>query len=184
MLLYRVFPYVETAPAGDPGHPLYVDAAAQGRGRWDNPSLYTTMYLSPSPEAAIGETFGNLVRWAPAMLRFPALPGSMKALGIFNFDEDEHPLLDLDDAGVLSQRGIRPTHVVIRNRPRTQQIAAAIFAEGLWSGIQWWSYHRPQWTAVAIWSIGGLTVAEVDDISTHPGLAAAANTLSKPIRGF
>lgn len=118
------------------------------------------------------------------MLRFPALPGSMKALGIFNFDEDEHPLLDLDDAGVLSQRGIRPTHVVIRNRPRTQQIAAAIFAEGLWSGIQWRSYHRPQWTAVAIWSIGGLTVAEVDDISTHPGLAAAANTLSKPIRGF
>lgn len=184
MLLYRVFPYLDTAPAGDPGHPLYVDVAAQGRGRWDNPSLYTTMYLSPSPEAAIGETFGNLVRWGPKMLQFPALPGSTRALGTYQLDEEAHPLLDLDDAVALSQRGIRPTHVVVRNRPRTQQIAAAIFAEGRWSGIQWWSYHRPQWTAVALWVIGGLALVGVDDIPTHPGLAAAVHTLSKPTRGF
>jgi RES domain len=184
VLLYRVFPSLETAPAGDPGHPLYVEAAAQGRGRWDNPNLYTTMYLSPSPEAAVGETFGNLVRWTPKMFQFPALPGSVKALATFQFDEEAHPLLDLDDAGVLSQLGIRPTHVVIRNRPRTQQIAAGIFGEGPWSGIQWWSYHRPQWTAVALWDIAGLTVVEVEDISTHPALAAAATTLSKPTRGF
>jgi RES domain len=184
VLLYRVFPYLETSPTGDPGHPLYVEAGAQGRGRWDNPNLYTTMYLSPSPEAAIGETFGNLVRWTPKMLQFPALPGSVKALATFRFDEEAHPLLDLDDARVLSQRGIRPTHVVIRNRPRTQQIAARIFAEGSWSGIQWWSYHGPQWTALALWDIAGLAVVEVEDISTHPALAAAATTLSKPIRGF
>ncbi len=85
---------------------------------------------------------------------------------------------------MLSQRGIRPTHVVIRNRPRTQQIAARIFAEGSWSGIQWWSYHRPQWTALALWDIAGLAVVEVEDISTHPALAVAATTLSKLIRGF
>jgi hypothetical protein len=142
------------------------------------------MYLSPSPEAAIGETFGNLVRWTPKMLNFPALPGSVKVLGTYEFDEETYPLLDLDDAGVLSQRGIRPTHVVIRNRPQTPQIAAAIFAEGLWSGIQWWSYHRPQWTAVALWEFSGLSIVSIDDISKHPGLAAAANTLSKPTSGF
>lgn len=142
------------------------------------------MYLSPSPEAAIGETFGNLARWTPKMLQLPALPGSIKALGTFQFDEEAHPLLDLDDAGVLLQRGIRPSHVVVRNRPRTQQMAAAIFAEGLWSGIQWWSYHRPQWTAVALWDLAGLIVDRVDDITSHPGLAAAARALSKPTRGF
>jgi RES domain len=184
VLLYRVFPYLPAANAGDAGHPLYVDAAGQGRGRWDNPNLYTTMYLSPSPEAAIGETFGNLAAWTPKMLNFPALPGSVRSLGTFEFDEETHLLLDLDDAGVLSQRGIRPTHVVIRNRPRTQQIAASIFAEGLWSGVQWWSYHRPQWTAVALWVFSDLTVVNVDDISKHPGFAAAAKSLSKPTRRF
>jgi hypothetical protein len=184
MLLYRVFPYLPGAPAGQPGHPLYVDAASQGRGRWDNPNLYRTMYLSLLAEAAIGETFGNLVRWSPRMLDFPALAGSVRSLGTFEFDEETHPLLDLDDSGVLSQRGIRPTHVVIRNRPRTQQIAAAIYAERLWSGIQWWSYHRPQWTAIALWDLGPLAVLNVEDIATHPAVAAAARTLCKPRRGI
>jgi hypothetical protein len=184
VLLYRVFPHLPAASAGDAGHPLYIHAAGQGHGRWDNPNLYTTMYLSPSPEAAIGETFGNLARWTPKMLNLPALPGSVKSLATFELDEETHPLLDLDDAGVLYQRGIRPTHVVIRNRPRTQQIAADIFAEGLWSGIQWWSYHRPQWTAVALWDFTDLTVVKVDDISEHPALHAAALTLSKPTQGF
>jgi hypothetical protein len=184
VLLYRVFPYLPAAPAGNPGHPLYVEASSQGRGRWDNPSLYSTMYLSCSPEAAIGETFGNLARWTPKMLNLPALPGSQKTLATFEFDEEAHPLLDLDDARVLSQRAIRPTHVVVRNRPRAQQIAAGIFAEDLWSGIQWWSYHRPQWTAVALWDLSDLSVVAVDDIAGHPGLAAAAKALSRPTRGF
>lgn len=184
MLLYRVFPYLTTARPGDPGHPLSVPAAGQGRGRWDNPGLYTTMYLSPLPEAAIGEAFGNLVRWSAKMLTFPALPGSVRCLGSFEFDEEAHPLLDLDDAGVLLERGIRPTHVVIRNRLRTQQIAAGIFAESRWSGIQWWSYHRPQWTVVALWDVSRLTVVKVDDVAGHPGLAAAARTLAKPTGRF
>jgi RES domain len=184
VLLYRVFPFLAAATADDAGHPLYVHAADQGRGRWDNPSLYVTMYLSTSPEAAIGETFGNLARWTPKMLAYPALPGSARSLGTFEFDEEKHPLLDLDDPNVLYQRGIRPTHVVIRNRPRTQRIAAGVFAEGLWSGIQWWSYHRPQWTAVALWDLSRLTVAEVDDISVHPALEAAGRRLSKLTSGF
>ena len=118
------------------------------------------------------------------MLSLPALPGSVRSLGTYEFTEETYPLLDLDDAAVLLQRRIRPTQVVIRNRPRTQQIAADIFSEGLWSGIQWWSYHRPQWTASALWELSGLTVVRVDDISTHPGLAEAAKTLSKSTHGF
>ena len=184
MLLYRVFPYHSGAQRDEPGHPLYVQARAQGKGRWDNPTLYTIMYLSASAEAAVGETFGGLATWSPAMLRFPQIPGSVRSLGTFELEEEAHPLLDLDDASELARRGIRPTHVVIRNRPRTQQIAANIFNEGRWAGIGWWSYHRPQWTAVALWDYSGLAIRRVEDLRGHPALEAAARTLSKPRRGI
>jgi len=142
------------------------------------------MYLSASAEAAVGETFGNLALWSPTMLTFPQIPGSVRSLGTFELDEETHPLLDLDDATELAQRGIRPSHVVIRNRPRTQQIAADIFNEERWSGIGWWSYHRPQWTAVALWEPSGLAIRRVEDLRGHPALDAAARTLSKPRRGI
>ena len=64
MLLYRVFPRVASVPDKEPGHPLYV-SPGQGKGRWDNPSLYQVRYLSPAPAAAIGEAFGHLATWAP-----------------------------------------------------------------------------------------------------------------------
>ncbi len=184
MLLYRVFPYVEGAEQVEPGHPLNVQSRYQGKGRWDNPALYAVMYLSASAEAAVGETFGNLVMWSPTMLTFPQIPGSVRSLGTFELDEEAHPLLDLDDATELAQRGIRPTHVVVRNRPRTQQIAADIFNEGRWSGIGWWSYHRPQWTAVALWEPSGLAIRRVEDLRGHPALDAAAKTLAKPRQGI
>lgn len=184
MLLYRVFPYLAAAEPVEPGHPLNVQGRYQGMGRWDNPTLYTVMYLSATAEAAVGETFGGLATWSPAMLRFPQIAGSVKSLGTFELDEEAHPLLELDDASELARRGIRPTHVVIRNRPRTQQIAANIFNEGRWTGIGWWSYHRPQWTAVALWDSSGLAIRRVEGLRGHPALEAAARTLSKPRRGI
>jgi hypothetical protein len=183
VLLYRVFPYLNEAPAGRPGHPLYVNPA-QGRGRWDNPSLYRCRYLATTPEAAIGETFGNLFKWSPAMLAVPALPGSQRRLGIYRLDEEINPLVDLDDPHVLAERSIRPTHVVIRNRPRTQEIAGRIYQEGRWSGIQWWSYHRPQWTLVVMWEADNLTVEGVELIAGHAALEDAALTLAKPRDGI
>ncbi|MEJ7766053.1 MAG: RES family NAD+ phosphorylase [Acidimicrobiales bacterium] len=180
MLLYRVFPYLGEAEQSEPGHPLNVQA--QGKGRWDNPALYTVWYLSASAEAAVGETFGNLVTWSSAMLSFPQIPGSVKSLGTFELDEETHSLLDLDDASELVRRGLRPTHVVVRNRPRTQQIAADIFNEKRWSGLRWWSYHRPQWTAIALWAPSALAIRRVEDLRGHPALDAAARTLAKPRR--
>ncbi|MDQ2724360.1 MAG: RES domain-containing protein [Actinomycetota bacterium] len=163
---------------GDPGHPLNAQAAHQGKGRWDNPTLYTVMYLSASAEAAVGEAFGNLATWSPGMLGFPQIRGSVRSLGTFELNEEAHPVIDLDDTSELAQRGIRPAHVVVRNRPRTQQIAADLFSEGRWSGIQWWSYHRPQWTAIALWDLSGLKFRRVEDLRGHPALDAAAKTLS------
>jgi hypothetical protein len=178
MLLYRVFPYLVRAALGQPGHPLYL-YPSQGKGRWDNPSLYRSRYLATSPEAAVGETFGNLLSWTPGMLAAPGVPGSERRLGIYRLDEENNPLIDLDDPQVLAARGIRPTHVVVRNRPRTQRIAADIFYEGRWSGIQWWSYHRPQWTLVALWEADNLTVLGVEPLPGHPAVDDAALLLAK-----
>jgi hypothetical protein len=106
------------------------------------------------------------------------MPGARRRLGTYRFDETTHPLLDLDDARVLADRGLRPTYVVIRERPRTQQMAADIYSEHRWAGVQWWSYYRPQWTVVALWAADNLTVASVDDVAGQPALDEAAATLA------
>lgn len=74
----------------------------QGRGRWDNPSLYTVRYLALDPAAAVAEAFGNLgLRWwTPAMFRFPALQGATRSLGVYRLD-DGIRLLDLDHPAVV-----------------------------------------------------------------------------------
>jgi len=165
------------------GHPLY-SQPVQGAGRWDNPSLYRAFYLAKSPEAAIAEAFGNLLTWTPAMFASPGLKGAERQLGTYSFDEEVSPIIDLDDAGVLFERGIRPTHVVIRDRVRTQMMAASIFEEGKWSGIAWWSYHRPEWGLVALFGTGGLSVLEVAPIDAEGALADAALALAKVRTGF
>ncbi len=178
MLLYRVFPYLPGAEPGEPGHPLFLQPF-QGTGRWDNPRSYLAAYLSSSPSGAIGETFAHLSTWRRPMLRVPTLAGAERRLGTYLLDEEVHPLLDLDDAKALLARGIRPTEVVIRNRPRTQQLAAAVFAEGVWAGLNWWSMHRPQWTLQALWAVDALVLHSVDPLPGHPGTLDAGRLLGK-----
>ena len=183
MLLYRVFPFLESASnPTEPGHPLHVHPV-QGGGRWDNPNLYLVRYLSTSAEGAVGETFGGLGSWSSAMLAYPSLTGSRRVLGTFRLDEETNPLLDLDDAAVLVARRVRPTEVVRRNRPRTQQIAESIYRDAKWAGISWWSYQRPQWTQVALWATENLTVDRTEELPGHPAVHDAAITLAKSHRG-
>lgn len=183
MLLYRVFPHIDDARRGEPGHPLYIQPR-QGMGRWDNPDKYLVRYLAVSPECAIGEAFAHLKAWTPAMLRRPDLPGSERRIAVFQFDETTNPLIDLDDAATLVRLGLRPTDVVIRNRPKTQTIAAQIFDEGRWAGIRSWSYHRPQWPVVALWTQRSLKAHSILGIAGHPALEEAADTLRKLRRGI
>ncbi len=180
MLLYRVFPHLPRAKPGEPGHPLYVHPL-QGKGRWDNPALYLARYLAASAEAAVGEAFANLSTWSPAMLAAPFPAGSVRRLGTYRIDETANPLLDLDDAQALLDRHLRPTDIVVRNRPRTQSIAGAVFAEGHWAGISWWSYHRPQWTLLTLWSTVHIADERVEDIDGHPALTDAAKVLAKHV---
>ena len=164
----------------EPGHPLYVPE--QGTARWDNPELYRAMYVAASPSGAIGETFAHLSRWTPTMLNSPSLPGAVRTLATYTIDEERHPLLDLDDARTMLDRGLRPTDVVIRDRPRTQRIAADVFAEGRWAGLSWWSLHRPQWTLFVIWEPEALAgEIEITALDRHPALLDAARLLGKEV---
>jgi hypothetical protein len=187
MLLYRVFAYLPAAAtAATAGHPQYIHTP-QGRGRLDNPSDYTVWYLSDQPSGAIGETFADLVLWRDAMFPAPYLPGAQRVLGTYDV-ADDLPILDLDDANALLQRGLRPSQVIQRNRPVTQAWAKGIFDEKdhdgtrKWDGVRWWSYQRPQWRIVGLWGNIPPACVSVDPLTVaHPAVRDAARTLGKRI---
>lgn len=191
MLLYRVVPYDPTAKKAAPGHPEYLHRP-QGAGRWDNPAEYDVWYFSTTPSGAIAESFGNLGEWTEDMFDVPFLPSGRRALAIFSVPDDLR-LLNLDDAATLLEVGLRPTQVVTRNPAHTQAFAARIYrtptAGGArrWQGIQWWSFHRPHWTNVALWAPLGsptpATLQGVDDLSLHhQAVTDAAASLSRVLK--
>jgi hypothetical protein len=85
-------------------------------------------YLSRLAEAASGETFGNLSRWDPSMLQFPQIPGSRRAMGVYQLPDDVR-VLDLDDPAQLVRLGLRPTQIVVRNLAVTQAWGHRIWSE-------------------------------------------------------
>lgn len=161
--LYRVFPWLEDAPSGSPGHPLYV-AHPQGHGRIDNPDDYLTLYASDHREGAIGEAFGNHAIWTPDLLDGPpSLPGSRRALA--TLDASEVQAIDLDDPQSLVERDLRPSAVVTRDRARTQGWALKIYNEGKWHGIRWWSFHNPDWGSFGVWNVDRFKLESVAVLS-------------------
>lgn len=179
MLLYRVFPYLSSAKAGEPGHPLYVHPG-QGTGRWDNPSAYLAWYMASEQTSAVAEVFAHISVWRDAMFSFPQIPGSRRALGIYGLPDDL-PYVDLDDPQILVDRRMRPSQVIERNRPYTQRKALEIYSEDRWNGIRWWSFHRPQWRVWCLWDVDP-TAEDVRNLAvSHPAVRDAAAALAKPV---
>lgn len=184
MLVYRVFPYLETAPAGRPGHPLYEHRPQRG-GRADHPDYYV-WYVARQAEAACGEAFGNLSRWIDVMFEFPAVPGARKTLGVYELADDLR-ICDLDDPHRLVELGLRPTQIVTRNLAVTSDWAHRIWSQRSpavearkWQAVQWWSFHRPTWTVIASWERPKLVDLEYLDVD-HPAIVAAAKSLNRPL---
>lgn len=157
--LYRVFPWLEDAAPGEPGHPLYVPRP-QGHGRVDNPDHYLALYASDDPDGAIGEAFGNHSLWTTDLLRGqPSLPRSRRALAVI--DASAATVADLDDPATLLERELRPSQVVTRTREVTQGWALRLFREGRWAGVRWWSYYDPGWGSFGLWDVAALHVLDV-----------------------
>ncbi len=188
VIVYRAFPHLSQARPGESGHPLYL-YKPQGKGRADNPREYDAWYFAMTPEAAVGEVRGDLVVWRNDSFSCPFLPGGRYALGRFHLPDDI-PLLNLDDARNLLDRGLRPTQVVARNRPTTQSMALNVFRESnadgsrKWAGLRWWSFQRPHWTVLVIWVAPGEDTPhrfmDAQDLDlAHPAVMDAAASLGK-----
>lgn len=192
MLLYRIYPHLDGVASDQPGGPTYLHKP-QGRNRADNPHRYDAWYFGLSPECAVGEIFGNLATWSEDMFPMSALPGSRRVLGIYEIDETTVPILDLDDAGALVDRRLRPTQVVARNYGVTQKWAADIHAERSgtgarsWDGIRWWSFQRPHWTVIVLWGdherpAPHRFVRQEGLSMTHPAVIDAGRSLARLTR--
>jgi hypothetical protein len=178
--LYRVFPWLATAAAGEPGHPAFVPRL--GAGRIDNPDSYLTLYLSDGPGGACAEAFFFKSAWGSSIFRgLPGLPGSVQAITTFELDP-EVMICDLDDASRLLELRLRPSQIVTRDRKVTQAWALRIFREGRWGGIRWWSYYDPRWGSHGIWRTEALSVIGVEPLTLdHPAIAEAADVLNRRV---
>jgi hypothetical protein len=179
--LYRVFPFHKDSTPDEPGGALYVPT--HGAGRIDNPSLYSVLYLSDAAPGAIAEAFGRFPEWTPAILAgSPALPGSVRALGQYEFD-DELPICDLDDAERLVSLHLRPSEVVTRDYARTRAWSRAIYEQRSWAGVRWWSFYEPQWGSIGLWDISGLRQTEIRELHLDDAdFVAASRAIVRRIR--
>ena len=112
----------------------------------------------------------------------PDLPGSTRAIATYVPGSDL-AIFDLDDADALGQLGLRPSQVVTRERAVTQRWARAIYEQGNWGGVRWWSYYDPKWYSYAVWDIARLTLrpTSVQALAIdHPVVVEAAETLRRP----
>jgi hypothetical protein len=161
----------------EPGHPLYV-STTQGAGRLDNPDRYSVFYVSTSVAGAIGEVFANLAEWSSRMFSTPAHPGGTRALAEYELADE---LLDLDNPTALLDRDLRPSRIVTRDRATTQRWAGAIFEEGRWGGVSWWSFWNPDWVSCGVWWIDRLGLLSVQPLADHlDAVHDARQVLTRP----
>ncbi|WP_072806817.1 RES domain-containing protein [Rhodococcoides yunnanense] len=184
MLVRRIFPYLASAKAGQPGHPEYEHHPQRG-GRVDHPDYYT-WYVARQPEAACGESFGNLARWVDSMFDFPMIPGARRVLGTYELPNDLR-ICDLDDPQRLIEQNLRPTQVVARNLSVTSTWGHQIWSQTTpaiagrqWQAVQWYSFHRPAWTVIASWHRPRFVRQEVLALD-HPAIMEAASALYRPL---
>ncbi len=184
-MLYRLFPWDPAADASASGGALFNPRAQQGSGRHDNPDLYGALHTARVEVSAVAEWLvgfrgqtlvrDDLVRtdgrgWALVGLDDAALGG----------------IVDLDDPAELAARRWRPSRVATRARSTTQEMAAALFAEGI-AGFAWWSTLEASWPNVTLFAERALDLLRVTDgpraISIDdPAVRAAAAAIGVILR--
>ena len=119
------------------------------------------------------------------------MPGLRRAMAVFSVPDDL-AVFNFDDAANLQRVGMRPSDVVIRNKAVTQRRAASLFEERnadgshRWQGLQWWSYHHPQWANLMLWetrdSPAPLTLKRVEQLElTNIEVEEAARVLMRSL---
>ena len=167
---------------------MHVPLQLQGAGRFDNPDHYAALYAATEPAAAVGEAFGNLHTWSPAMFTRPK-DELVRALVTF---DAELRLIDLDDVAILGRLGLRPSDIVRRNQERTREVARRLWLEDHMRirGLLWWSFYRPEWRPAMVWSrnlknpewFRSIRVINVEPLHIdHPTVRLAAAVLPRRV---
>ncbi|MBG0738886.1 RES family NAD+ phosphorylase [Paeniglutamicibacter antarcticus] len=164
------------------GHPLYI-WPRQGFGRIDDPDRdYLVLYVGDSPAGAIAEALGGFSVWKPEVLDPPpgAPVGTVKALVKYTGNP---VILNLDDPQALQDWSLRPSSVVSKDRPSTQQWARSMYETGDYAGLSWWSYYDPIWASFGLWDITGLTVDGAPEPLTlgHAAVQDAASIIRRTL---
>ena len=140
----------------------------------------TTRRGSTSCVTWAAEVFGDFATWGTHLLEPPAgQPQLRRAVIGYDLDAD---LCDLDDAGTLLERGLRPSQVATRDRDVTQTWSRAIHDDGRYGGVSWWSYRDPRWTVAATWAHDAIRLAEVRQLDLDDeAFREAAEVLLRPV---
>ncbi len=178
MKLYRVCYRRAHAAPREAGGLLYIPR--QGAGRIDSPDArYAVLYLGKSPAGACAEVFYRgryRVHWTRDMLR--ALPtGDCRVLAWYDIT-DAAAICDLNDPREMLRQRLTPSRIMTRDRTVTQAWASAIFEQGAFSGIQWWSYCDAKWMTLGIWDQTTIGAYGFEELTLeHPAIKEAAETM-------
>ena len=144
--LWRVFPWDPMAAEGERFSAAYVPGG-QGRSRFDLPgNPLGVIYLAESEEHAVAEMIQGF-RNSPHPLTDDDLTawGHRLALARVTLADAVWPqIADLCDPGVLGALHITADQPPLRDRGRTQAIAAALHRDGH-EGLRWWSAFWGEW---------------------------------------
>ncbi|HEY0151411.1 MAG TPA: RES family NAD+ phosphorylase [Longimicrobium sp.] len=144
--LWRVFPWDPSAAEGERFSATYVPGG-QGRSRFDLPgNALGVIYLAESEEHAVAEMIQGF-RNSPHPLTDDDLTawGHRLALAPVTLVDSAWPLIsDLCNPGVLGALGIAADQPPLRDRRRTQAIAASLHRDGH-AGLRWWSAFWGEW---------------------------------------
>lgn len=176
MRLWRVLPWDPSAPAGAPGDALWVPRAFQGTGRHDAPDRYGCLYLAEDAVSAVTESLAPFR--GTGDLRPELLVRSGRPLGLAELELDPGAVLvDLDDPGVLTAEGLRPSVVATGHRRVTQTHAVELFERHPEAaGLRWWSTLEASWLHVTLFDRGrrAVTVHGVRPLAVNDEAVAEA----------
>lgn len=149
--LWRVFPWDPDAAEGERFSAAFVPGG-QGRNRFDLPgNPRGVIYLAESEEHAVAEMIQGF-RNSPDPLTNDDLTawGHRLALVSATLDAAAWPeIADLCEPATLSGLGVTADIPALRDRRRTQQIAADLYSRQR-AGLRWWSAFWGDWHSIVL----------------------------------
>lgn len=176
MRLWRVLPWDPSAPAGQPGHALWVPREYQGSGRHDAPDRYGCLYLAEVAVSAVAETLAPFRGTGDLHPDLLVRSGRSLALAELELAGDA-TLIDLDDPAVLVTESLRPSIVATGQRSVTQAYAVSQFERHAdAAGLRWWSTLEASWIQVTLFdrALGELGVRDVRTLAVDDEAVLAA----------